>query len=224
MFRQQTGWMPPKTKAAADRQRAKDRKRREKEAALIAAEHAGAGDPGLARALELSEVEATLEAKGLRLVDVPADGDCLFAAVAQQLKLHAAISSDARSPSAADLRQLAVQHVTEHADDFAGFLDCAVPEYAARLSKPKEVWGGSVEASALAMALGVRISVVTRGSSKPTTFESSSTDASVNELTIVRLEHFMALGAHYCGTRPAANRTSSAAPTPPPAAAEDDVD
>jgi OTU domain-containing protein 6 len=186
--------MPPKTKAYYDRQKAKDKKKKQKEMATISAEHEAAGDPGLKRAMELSAVDAELSTLGLVMSDVAADGNCLFSAIMQQLKL----AEVAGQPSADELRALAGQYMLDNAADFSAFVDGdgGLEAHVRTLVASSETWGGDLEIQALARALKVRVRVVKALAPFPQ-FGSEGP-----ELTIVHLEHFMVLGAHYTGTKP----------------------
>jgi OTU domain-containing protein 6 len=193
--------MAPKTQAYYDKQKAKDKKKREKETELIRQEHAAVADPEVKRSAELAHVDAVLAERGMQRNDVAADGNCMFNAVAQQLQR---VGRDIDGPG---LRQLAVQYIIEHPERFQPFITGeTVEEYVKRLSGSTEMWGGHIELMALANALRVRIEVVQEAPAHTVTPETA--DATAPQLTVVYLAHYMTLGAHYMGTVPSANNTS----------------
>ncbi len=167
--------------------KAADAKKRE----AMRAEAAAAADAmgGDVKQVETDTLIAQLRAEGRRLVKVPADGNCLFSAVADQLSaaggtgqgmLRDAHASVSGSPQTLDdaghevqitdaqaLRLLATQHIALHSADFAAFLTDAsgnvadVGAYCADMGDiRKGKWGGQPELLALSSALGAPLRVV----------------------------------------------------------------
>jgi len=166
--------------------KASEAKKREAMRAEAAAEAAAMGD---VKKVETDTLIAQLAKEGGRLVKVPADGNCLFSAVADQLStagatgqgmLHDAHASVSGSPQTLDeaghdipinasqaLRLLATQYIALHGDDFAAFLIDAegnvadVGAYCADMGDiRKGKWGGQPELLALSKALRTPLRVV----------------------------------------------------------------
>lgn len=147
------------------------RRAAEAEAAAAAAASEAAAQPDR-RASERAAMERAFKENSLREKDIEPDGHCLFSAVADQLGVvgiqvlptstPAAAAAAAAAPAYKVVRRTAAEYMTKHADDFAGFLEEPVGEYAARIRDTAE-WGGELELSALARAYGVEIRVVQDG-------------------------------------------------------------
>ena len=184
--------MPPKTQAYYDRQKAKDQKKKANEMAVIRKEHEAAGTSN-AREEELDAVRRRLALKGLHIADVAADGNCLFAAFAQQLALHCALPD---SPSA--VRHSACASLQANIAEFTEFM--SADELTAYIATMKNdgTWGGELELIALAKKYNVNVTLVQADSE--TTWTPPA--AVSTTLTLVLLRHFYTLGAHYGGTCP----------------------
>jgi OTU domain-containing protein 6 len=195
---------------SASKKRGKAARRRDKRAAEAAAreeeieryheELAAAG--GSKRDRELAVLGEALAAKGLGVFPVPADGNCLFAAVNDQLRRAK------REAPGGTLRDVAARYIREHADEFGPFLpfmdsdgdfaidpEGTVDRYCARLASTRE-WGGMPEAKALAMALSTPI-VVHRAQGGDVSLGSDDADGALH---ITFHEHFVSTGAHYNST------------------------
>jgi hypothetical protein len=89
-----------------------------------------------------AEFVAALNSKGLQVVEVDADGNCLFRAVAHQLWLD--------EDRHLELRQRCVEHMEKHAARFVEF--CFAPggfaQHLAKIATPGE-WGDDLEIKAL---------------------------------------------------------------------------
>lgn len=85
---------------------------------------------------------AALNSKGLQVVEVGGDGNCLFRAVAHQIWLD--------EDRHLELRQMCVEHLEKHAERFVEF--CFTPggfaEHLDKISTPGE-WGDDIEIKAL---------------------------------------------------------------------------
>ena len=166
--------------------KAADAKKRDAMRAEAAAAAAAMGD---VKQVETDTLIAQLAKEGGRLVKVPADGNCLFSAVADQLSsagptgqgmLRDAHASVSGSPQTLDdaghdidisasqaLRLLATQYIALHSADFAAFLTDAagdvtdVGAYCADMGDiRKGKWGGQPELLALSKALNTPLRVV----------------------------------------------------------------
>jgi len=112
------------------------------------------------RALELKKMTALLKERGLKVHDIPADGDCLFNAVSHQL-------GGDRSQS--QLRHSAVEHIRRRKEDFLPFLtsqhtgdalSCEEFEQYCADMADTHVWGGQLEIQALSIVLQRKIEVL----------------------------------------------------------------
>jgi OTU domain-containing protein 6 len=103
-----------------------------------------------ARQVELDAIARRLVPLHLEIKEMPSDGDCLFAAVADQLS--AASRAQKSSQTIKSLRALAASHIRAHKADFEPFLlaiddglgDDGIEGYCTRLETTK-LWGGEVE-------------------------------------------------------------------------------
>ena len=103
-----------------------------------------------ARDLEANALADQVANLGLRIVDIPPDGDCLFGAVAHQRRFH----DDDDTVSIAKLRDLAASTMQKYPAMFLPFLPegDSLDAYCAKVRTPAE-WGGQLELRALALAL-----------------------------------------------------------------------
>jgi len=93
---------------------------------------------------------------------VPGDGNCLFYAIAHQLKMIGYASNY----SHLDLRQLAVNHIRNHMPDYNAFIEGDILHYLDDMAK-EGIWGGEHELRALADTLTIRINVFMSGKVQP---------------------------------------------------------
>lgn len=120
-------------------------------------------DLNKSRADEEARFKEILLSKGLRIVDVPSDGDCMYKALSHQLSLNGIYAS------VADLRTKTGRYIREHKDDFVPFLtsdktgdlldDDEFDTYCDSVSNTK-AWGGQVELQALVKILDRAIQVI----------------------------------------------------------------
>ena len=123
--------------------------------------------------LKEQERQRMLEAmatRGLQAHEVRADGHCLYAAVADQLKLLGILDTTAvtaggdnteqqRQNAYRTVRRAAADYIETHPDDFAAFVEDPLPTYAHRVRDTAE-WGGQVELLALARSYAADICVL----------------------------------------------------------------
>lgn len=203
--------MPPLT-AAQKRQREKDKKRKQKELEQIRSEHAAFdaehGALGSVTVTEQRSVLEALRAMNRSPIDTPADGNCLFHALQQQMQ-HIG-GQRVEVSSAADLRRKVAQHILDHSPEYAEFVVPAdaeseggssdsvdrVASYCESLSRDG-VYGGELELRAAADLLGVCIVVVT--AQRPLTFGTKHVEGQCQWI-LAYYQHLYTLGAHYCGT------------------------
>lgn len=166
-----------------ERQTELEKAERERMERLIA--EAGPSD----QAIEREKIEKKLHQKGLALLDVPADGDCLFHALADQLKRVGTEKTDG------EIRSEVVEYIREHPDEYAGFMGSdegvkGVETYCEKMNK-KGCWGGDIEINAAANVYKCSITV----------FSADANDIVIGsggkKLTIAYLKHDLCTGEHY---------------------------
>lgn len=198
--------MPPKSEAYYKRQREKEKKKKQTEGRAIASEHAAHGSPGNQRKEELKEATAQLESLGLRIADVPADGNCLFSALRQQLSLHGAGNRGLVAKNATQMRNLLAAHIESNEAEYAPFIasdylddaeiGSSVAAYCHSLASTMTHWGTMLEVRAAVELFRVRIAVV-----QATGVEYvDSPEPSPILWAIVFLKSFYTLGHHFAGT------------------------
>lgn len=185
-------------------QRAREEAERE---ARIAAELAELGETE--REAEEKELQLLLSPHGLGIKDIPPDGHCLYRSIEDQLEQHG-IKSE--SSSFLSLRQLAADHLREHADHFRHFVIDDDEDVANSHTEndPFEVychkieataaWGGHVEIQALSQALKAHVRVYSVG--LPILDIGKEYSDSGPTLQVCYLKHAYGLGEHYNSVRP----------------------
>eukprot|EP00667_Euglena_gracilis_P022743 EG_transcript_25438 len=93
---------------------------------------------------EIRAVNALVGPLGLKVRDVPGDGNCLFRAAADQMY--------ETSAKHAAVRQETVQYIRAHPEAFAPFVEDDEPfeDYIARMQQDSE-WGGNIEIQAMSL-------------------------------------------------------------------------
>lgn len=161
-----------------------------------------------AQAVERDAVAAKLRAKGLVLRDVPADGNCLFHALADQL---------GEGKSHSDVRSEVVAYIREHPSEYAGFMDEGggsnnegknkkkkgkakggngeserekVDAYCERMAR-NGCWGGDIEINAAAKLYGCTVTVVSANA------DNVVIGSGGRKLVIAYLKHDLSTGEHY---------------------------
>ena len=122
------------SKSKADKRRAKKEEEDRERERRIADHHSGSGPSE--RDVEIEAIAKQLTPQGLRILDIAADGHCLYRAVAQQL--------GEGSEAFAGCRQTAAQYIRSHANDFLPYIAAEGMElgpYCETVEKSNE-WGG----------------------------------------------------------------------------------
>ncbi|KAL5116649.1 OTU protein [Pleosporales sp. CAS-2024a] len=184
------------------------RRAAEQDAAIRQAELEAANAPN-PREMERERMDAQLEKHGLALHEVRANGHCLYAAVADQiqtrelgLKPEIKVTIDAnKSEAYKHVRRAAADWIEGHADDFAGFMEDALPEHVRKIRETGE-WGGHVELLALARSYGLRICVL-HSDGRVDKIEPEGVTADVKEMWLGYYKHSHGLGEHYNSLRKA---------------------
>jgi len=197
--------MPGKTAAQIKRQKEKDRKKKQRETEAIKQEHERGHDKAAERESELKVVLALLEKIQRKMIDVPADGNCLFHALVQQ---HGEVQLTKLSAEA--LRATVGEYLLSHREKFAPFW---TPEAGdsddeeetwesrcARVKSDSSLWGSTLEVAAAADLFRVRIGLL--GEAGVQIFGPDSPDGNTNSFDwcIVHLKHMYVLGEHFNGT------------------------
>ncbi len=187
---------------AARRRLAQEQAEREHEARVA---HAEAHGVDWAKE-ETQALTAQLAPLQLAIVQIAADGNCLYAAVADQIKARNVALAGGGAASVASMRGTAADFMLAHADDYAPFLDlpdgcadanAALQLYCDRLRSSNE-WGGQLELRALAAALRCVIVVHTAGAA-PLRMGDDVADAP--ELHVAYHKKLLSLGEHYNSVR-----------------------
>jgi len=147
-----------------------------------------------ARNLEQERIQEVLARRGLKLHEVPSDGDCMFASVAHQLS---------KALSVADLRKKTGEELRRNKSAYWPFLsspktgepfnDAEYDNYC-KLMESTPAWGGQVELLALATVLGRPLTVI-QGEGQESLVVGS--DQKGEHLTLTYHRHMYGLGEHY---------------------------
>ena len=140
------------------------------------------------RHLETEKIKSLLSAKGLKIHDIPSDGDCLFAGIAHQLENNLKVQ---------ELRKLVAETLLSQKADFQPFLsltDDQYEEYCEQMaSTPK--WGGQVEITALSQALKKPIEVIQ--AEGPPVQVGIEDFQGLKPIVLTYHRHYYGLGEHY---------------------------
>ena len=167
------------------------------------------------RDIEIEQITQQLKPHHLKIQPIPADGNCLFRAIAAQCR---PISTDTPSSSSyQDIRALCAQTMLEHESEFAPFCEyndndiTNYNEYVHAVQHSSHLWGGHLEIRALSMALQRPVHVYssnTLHTNGPLIIDASSSTATTTTIDTdpqspmepIRLSyhlHYYALGEHY---------------------------
>ncbi len=198
-------------KKKPNRAKARLARRAAEQSALIAEAEREAANAPNPREIERERMAVQLERHKLSLHEIRADGHCLYAAVADQLKsrelglkprISVTISKEENGgegmPEYKKVRYAAADWIQSHTDDFAGFMEEPLPEHVRKVRDTGE-WGGHLELLALARAYGVRICVL-HSDGQVDKIEPEEEGVSGKELEDIWLgyyKHSHGLGEHY---------------------------
>ncbi|KAJ3634427.1 hypothetical protein Zmor_019093, partial [Zophobas morio] len=147
---------------------------------------------------ELSLLDSQLVVLKRKVYEVPADGNCLFSAIAHQLHINH-IKPRGIAESAKTLRFCAAEYIKSNKERFLPFMHSETgevlteeefDEYCYKLSHTNE-WGGQLEIQALSESLHVAITVV-QAARPPVSF-----GAGTASLYLVYFRKAFSLGEHY---------------------------
>lgn len=160
-----------------------------------------------ARALELVALATQLAkcSPPLRVLEVAADGHCLYRAVGHQLRCVRPELHEWKRPAAEvheEVRALCAGALRKRPEDYSPFAELKDSEdfgaYCDRVERSGD-WGGELELRALADELRVRIRVHRAGESGPLELGRA---AAGGPLQVTYHEHYYALGEHYNSVAP----------------------
>ncbi|XP_005401662.1 PREDICTED: OTU domain-containing protein 6A [Chinchilla lanigera] len=147
---------------------------------------------------EEEKLSSILAAKYLEMKDIPADSQCMYRAVQDQLVFSVTVES---------LRRRTADYMREHVDDFLPFFSdpetgdaYSLPEFMAHCDDivRRRAWGGLLELRALSHVLQTPIEVI----------QASAPALLIGEeyrkkpLTLVYLHYACSLGEHYNSVKP----------------------
>ena len=128
---------------SAKRRQKREQEEREREQRM-ADEKAGAGPSQ--RELEMAQLEQQLQPLGRQIAEIPADGHCLYRAVAQQLMQH---GSEGVEEDYSGCRRLAAAYMRSHPGDFLPYVAAEgmdMGTYTQQVEGSSE-WGGAPRAA-----------------------------------------------------------------------------
>mmetsp|Transcript_25092 Transcript_25092/g.52168 ORF Transcript_25092/g.52168 Transcript_25092/m.52168 type:complete len:305 (+) Transcript_25092:150-1064(+) len=181
-------------KARRKREKQKEKERRREED--IAAETAAAGPTP--RDIENSQLLATLAPLNMTIQDVPADGNCLYRAVAAQLNASQQLSS----PNGfVEVRGICADSLEKNSEEFSPFVEYTetAPDFSSYVQRVRSSadWGGHLELRAISMATERPIHVYSASSSTAMIIEGGNNQQKDNPIRLSYHLHYYALGEHY---------------------------
>ena len=170
-----------KKRLKAQRKREKKRQEEIEREKRIEEETANAG-PGK-REIELAQIRDNwLNSRGLDIVDVKADGNCLYRSIAGQI-----------GEDYLRVRDIAASQMQRNPDDYSQFIDENFASYVEKV-RSSDDWGGQIELRAIAEALQRPIEIY-EASTAPLTMGEQFVDGEILRVAFHR--HYYALGEHY---------------------------
>eukprot|EP01134_Creolimax_fragrantissima_P000790 CFRG0790T1 len=193
---------PEGDKSKSKSQRRRERKEEEAKLNQIVAERNAVNNPApdLAKNERFAFIRR-LTPLGITIHDIPADGDCLYAAIADQLKRQGR-TLDGELPTASSLRKLAADHIRDNREDFLPYcLDDdgemvsadQFDKYCNKVERSKQ-WGGQLELRAIAEGLHTSIVVYQAETDE---LPIAIADSVEKALLVSYHKHAYTLGAHY---------------------------
>ncbi|BAM40593.1 uncharacterized protein TOT_020000848 [Theileria orientalis strain Shintoku] len=146
---------------------------------------------------EFDLIQGKLAELGFRIHGIQPDGNCLFKSIEHQLKFHKDAGLDVRCYSYKQLRQLSVDYLRGHKNEFkhfvansSGTLPLLFDSYCSKMEKDGE-WGSEIELQALSKLLMCKITVY----NSATSIEYG--DEGPFDINISFHRHQYVLGPHY---------------------------
>lgn len=190
------------------KKQAKKKEQEERLKAAQAADKEAAKKQDSEKHLEKAAIKQMLQEDGLRMIDIPADGDCLYASISHQLQ------EEGIEISVRKLRKSCAQYMRENKEEFASFISdmdvvSAGADSTARwetylqgVEKSADVggtWGGELELKAASLIYEKTIKVYCVGGHSYTIGDQFSSPRD-RQLRVVYLRHAYHLGEHYNST------------------------
>ncbi|CAA91033.1 OTU domain-containing protein [Caenorhabditis elegans] len=158
------------------------------------------------RQMEKAAVKEMLAEDHMKMIDIPADGDCMYNAISHQLQ------EEGIEISVRKLRKRCGTYMREHSEDFRPFIedmanmdsDSSWATYLGGVENVAEiggVWGGELELKACSMIFEKTIVVYKQYGGRHTIGEEYSSPKD-RALRVVFLRHAYSLGEHYNSTCP----------------------
>ena len=152
------------------------------------------------RALERTAMLEAFKKRGLQEKVVRADGHCLYASIADQVRqIGQEVKIGPVEGKEEDyklVRQVAADYISNHPDDFVPFLEEPIDSYVIKVRDTGE-WGGHVELIALANAYNLKICVL---NGEGTVLEIGPGDDE-KKIWLAYYKHGFGLGEHYNSLR-----------------------
>lgn len=187
---------PTKISKAQKRRNKKENEERERSKRIQEQEEQNKSGP---RVKEINTIKELLQAQGLQLFNIPADGNCLYCAVNHQLQV-----TGRENYTIEKLREITANFMRENKDDFLPFMyndsdeplnDEQFEQYCKNIATTK-FWGGQIELKALSNALKCPIKIIQ--ASGPPTIQGE--DYKGPPLVLAYHRHLYRLGEHYNST------------------------
>jgi OTU domain-containing protein 6 len=147
------------------------------------------------REAEYKVINEQLQKVNMKIHDVPADGNCLFSALAEQMKL----SGRGQDYNWQILRALAGQYMSENSNDFIPFVDFPAdefPRYCEKVKVDPATWGSQLEIQAICSTLRVPVEVIA-ADAPPVLMGEEFASPDEHPLRVSFHKHAYTLGDHY---------------------------
>lgn len=145
---------------------------------------------------EKKGLQQILQKRGLKIHEIPSDGDCLYRSIEHQMLLQGI------QTSVQGLRSLTAEYMRDHKDDFLPFiasdsddLEKGFEEYCNVIEKTNS-WGGHLELQALSHTLDAVIEVL-QADAPVITFGNEEKHDKKKRLLLSYHRHAYSLGEHY---------------------------
>jgi OTU domain-containing protein 6 len=190
----------PSTGKKPNRQKARLARRAAEQARVTEEAEAEAVDLPNLREREKEIMTKTFKSHGLQEKEIRPDGHCLYAAIADQVKVHGRTVTVGNVLSQGDdfrtVRHVAANHISNHSEDFVPFLEEDLDTYVRKVRDTGE-WGGQIELKALAEAYKLKICIV-QGDGRITEI---GDDKDTTKIWLAYYRHGFGLGEHYNSLR-----------------------
>ncbi|TLD28321.1 hypothetical protein PspLS_03594 [Pyricularia sp. CBS 133598] len=202
------GTQPPQQQAGKKRNRQKERLARRAAEQEAAAEAAAAEASNMVdhRSNEAAHMARELATHSLIEKEIAPDGHCLFSAFADQLSTlsiplqQAPGAGDDSVPPYRRVRRAASSYISDHADDFAPFLEEPLDDYVRKMRDTAE-WGGHMELLALASTYNVEVRVIADGRTAVVQPKEPKEGEPARQVWLAYYRHGFGLGEHYNSLR-----------------------